>query len=98
MKQIFQQAEIAFSSISIQDAIVMLPVVDDLCKQRVNQIEQIERREERDANGERTYYESDKEKDHNELIQIEDRIRIMLKLGFVPSSPAMLQNFNMGED
>lgn len=96
MKQIFQQAEIAFSSISIQDAIVMLPVVDDLCRQRVNQIEQIEKREEREKNGERTYYE--REKDHNELIQIEDRIRIMLKLGFVPSSPAMLQNFNMGED
>lgn len=96
MKQIFQSAEIAFSSISIQDAIVMLPVVDDLCRQRINQIEQIEKREEREKNGERSYYE--RESDHNKLIQIEDQIRILLKLGFVPSSPAMLQNFNMGED
>lgn len=96
MQTIFQSTETAFNAITIQDAIVMLPVVDDICRQRINQIEQIEKREEREKNGERTYYE--REKDHNELIQIEDRIRIMLKLGFCPSSPAMLQNFNMGED
>lgn len=95
MKTILQSTEIAYNAITIQDAIVMMPVMDNLCNQRIRAIRTIKDDETRKANGEKVWHDEDHV---NELIKIEDQIRIMLKLGFCPSSPAMLQEFNMGEE
>lgn len=98
MQTIFQSTETAFNAITLQDAIIMLPVIDGLCQKRISQLDYIRRKEERERDEDKKYADYDKQKDYNELLQIEDQIRILLKLGFCPSSPAMLQEFNMGED
>lgn len=90
MKTIFKQTETAFNAITFQEAIIMVPVVDNLCEQRNRALRQLKESEERKANGEKVWGE---EKHWGELLDIEERIHIMLKLGFCPSNPGLLQEF-----
>lgn len=83
MKQIIQTAEVAFNAIDLQDAIVMLPVVDEVVRQYNNEIEWLAKNREE---------ESRWKEDHlKKLSQYGNQLRVLTKLGFCPSDPAMIQ-------
>lgn len=89
MKQIQQTEQITFSAISIQDAIIMLPVINDLEDKFLNAFHEWEAN--RDA--------EDKWKQNRatEAVQtaqtIFNQLEVLGKLGFVSANPGKVQNF-----
>lgn len=84
MKTIKQQTEVEFYAPSVQDVIILLPVMDSLCDNRNMYL--------------KNWEEEGKKKDSyycKKLVEVEEQIAILLNLGFMPSSPSMLQNFNV---
>lgn len=78
MKTIRQNTSIKFHSISIQEAIVMLPVMDKLCEELAEANNDIHRHG-NDSRVIEDYYTKC------------EQVFILLKLGFVPSHPGRLQ-------
>lgn len=82
MKQINQTTEVAYSCIDFQDAITMLPVVDEIVKKyRAETVWLDNHRDDKWAS------------DHLEqLSKVASQLRVLFKLGFCPSNPDMVQS------
>lgn len=81
MQKITKQEEVAYYAPSVQDVIALLPLMDSICESRAYFIRNLEN--DKDENG----------YNHKELAKKEEELRILLSMGFIPSSPSMLQNF-----
>ena len=89
MNQIFQNVEVAYSAITIQDAIVMLPVVDLLVEEYTAACRQLEEFTERKNAGEKVY-EKDGERYQYRVFQRWEQLGILRKLGFACSNPSLV--------
>ena len=87
MKQIQQTEQITFSAISIQDAIIMLPVINELEDKFVNAY--------KDWEANRNAEDGWKQKRATEAIQtaqtIFGQLEVLGKLGFVSQNPGKVQ-------
>lgn len=87
MKTIFQQTELAFNHITIQDAITLLPVMDELAaKFREAQSKMNDLR----LNGYDYTAEEAAEIEKN-YFTLGNQLVVLTRLGFVTSSPDMVQ-------
>lgn len=84
MRQINQTTEVAYSCIDFQDAVVMLPVMDELAKRYQQEVEWLEKHNE----------DTDRwVGDHIErLVKVGNQLKVLSKLGFCPSAPGMIQS------
>lgn len=88
MKTITQSVEVSFNAVDFQDALTILPVMDDLLK-RYNDLNKYLHdayNESKKEEGERKKYWNVRE-NMSEMKAVYNQLKVLLKLGFIFSDP-----------
>ena len=86
MKTIYQSTEVAYNAVSIQDAIVMLPLINELEDQFIKTAQRKESAEEENKTESFNYRET-----VEKYVSLGNQLQVLYKLGFRGSRPNYVQ-------